>query len=75
MFQGGFINGTRKYIQCIAVLTKHGTDMYVYDKKSYKYSKISMKHFARAVKNGLVIHNCKVPGLKKALDELNNEVR
>ena len=69
------INGNRKYIQCISVLTKDGTDMYVYDKKSYKYSKIEMKDFARAVKNGLVIHNCKVPGLKKAMDELGNNER
>ena len=69
------INGKRKYIQCMAVMTKNGTDVYIYDEKSYKYNKMNLKNFARAVRKGLIIHNCKVPGLKKAMEELNNEGR
>lgn len=32
-------------------------------------------NFARAVQNGLVIHNCDVPGLKEALKQLKEEDR
>ena len=67
------INGRREYVQCVAVIAKNGTDMYIYNKNSFKYSKIDMKYFARAVKNGLIIHNYKIPGLKKAMDDIDKE--
>ncbi len=67
------IKGVRNYINCIAVQTTKGTEMYVYNKKEYKYSQVNLKNFARAVKNGLIIHNCTVPGLKKALKEIKEE--
>ena len=35
----------------------------------------SLKNFARAVKNGLVLHECAVPGLKGILNQLKNEER
>lgn len=69
------VKGNRQYVNFIHVQTKRGIDMYVYNKKEYKYSQISLKDFARAVKNGLVIHNCSVPGLNNALKELKEEER
>lgn len=67
------VNGERKYVNCIAVQTKRGTEIYVYNKKEYRYSQISLKNFARAVKNGLVLHECSVPGLRGALNQLKNK--
>ena len=69
------VNGKRHYLNCIAVQTKSGTDMYVYNKNKNGYSKIELKDFARAVKNGLVVHNCTVPGLRGALKNLKQEER
>lgn len=67
------MNDERHYVNCISVQTKNGTEIYVYNKKEYRYCKMDLKIFAKAVKNGLVIHNCNVPGLNKALKELNEE--
>lgn len=70
------INDKRHYVNCVAVQTKNGTEMYIYNKKDYRYCQMDLMNFARAVKNGLVIHNCNVPGLNKALKQLEeNEER
>lgn len=70
------MNDERYYVNCIAVQTKNGEEIYIYNKKEYRYCQMDLRNFAKAVKNGLVIHNCKVPGLNKALKELNeNEER
>lgn len=67
------INGERHYVNCVAVQTKNGTEMYIYNKKEYRYCQMNLMDFARAVQNGLVIHNCNVPGLGKALKQLKEE--
>ena len=64
------IDGNRKYLNTIAVQTKHGMDIYIYDRNKCKYSRISLKNFAKAIKNGLVLHNCKIPGLSQELKKL-----
>lgn len=69
------INGNRKYLNTIAVQTKHGMDIYIYDRKKCKYSRISFKNFAKAVKNGLVLYNCKLPGLTQELKRLEEPER
>lgn len=61
------VNNIKHCINCIAVLTKRGTEIYVYNKQEYRYKPLEFKYFIQAVQNGLVIHNCKVPGLKNAL--------
>jgi hypothetical protein len=65
------INGQRRYVNCISVQTKNGTEIYVYNKKDYRYCNIDFINFAKAVKNGLIIHNCNVLGLNKTLKQLN----
>lgn len=69
------VNGERKYINCIAVRTVRGTDVYIYNKEEGSYSQIDIVAFARAVKNGLVIHDSQVPGLGKALKQVKAEGR
>lgn len=64
------INGVRKYILCISVQNGSETDIYLYNRKKAKYCKLDISFFARTVKNGLVIHNCTVPGLGRALKKL-----
>ena len=58
------INDERHYVNCIAVQAKNGTEIYVYNKKEYRYCQIDIMNFAKAVQNGLVIHNCNVPGVR-----------
>lgn len=67
------INNERHYVNCIAVQTKNGTQIYIYNKKQYRYCQMDLMNFAKAVQNGLVIHNCNVPGLNKALRQLKEE--
>lgn len=61
------INGIRKYILCLSVQKEHEMEFYLYNKEKAKYCKIDINHFARAVKDGLIIHNCSVSGLNKIL--------
>jgi hypothetical protein len=51
--------------------------MYVYNKNEYRYRQMDLKDFAKAVQNGLVVHNCTVPGLNRELKQLkeNREER
>lgn len=65
------INGIRKYILCLSVQKGRETEFYLYNKEKAKYCKIDINHFARAVKNGLIIHNCSVPGLNRILKKIN----
>ncbi len=67
------VDNKRKYVNCISIQTKNGTEIYVYNKKEYKYCKMDLINFARAVQNGLVIHNCNIQGLNKVLKQLNEE--
>ena len=67
------IKGKRHYLNCISVQTKNDTKIFVYNTKEFKYCKIDLKSFVLAIKNGLVLHNCKIPGLGKALKSLNIE--
>lgn len=67
------VDGKRHYVNCIAVQTKNGTEIYVYNKNEYRYRQMHLMSFAKAVQNGLVIHNCNVPGLGKALKRLREE--
>ena len=64
------VNGKKMFLNCITVQTKHGVDIYVYNRKRCKYSQISLEHFAKAVKKGVVLYNCKVSGLGRKLKEL-----
>lgn len=61
-----------KYYNCVVVRTAKKIDIYLYNKKEGKYSQISLMKFAKAVHNGLIIHNCKVPGLGNALKKIKN---
>ncbi len=67
------INNKIHYVNCISVQTKNGTEVYIYNKKKYRYCKMDLIDFAKAVQNGLVIHNCNVPGLNKVLKQLKEE--
>jgi len=58
-----------RYLNCIVVLLKDETRVYVYNIKDYKYCRMSIENFANAVVNGLVIHKTSVPGLGR---EINN---
>lgn len=64
------INNVRKYINCIAVFNNEETDIYLYNKSQSRYFKLNIYYFAQALKNGLVIHNCYVPGLNKVLKKI-----
>ena len=67
------INDETKDINCISVEASNETDLYVYNKKEGKYSQISLSALARAVKNGLILHNCRVKGLGKILKQLKQD--
>lgn len=67
------INDERHYVNCISVQTKNGTEIYIYNKRQYRYCQIDLINFAKAVQNGLVIHNCNVPGLNAVLKQLKEE--
>ena len=60
-------NDSRKYLSCITVQTSSGMDIYVYDKNEGRYSKVDLLRFAKAIKNGLILYNGKVQGLRKVL--------
>ena len=68
------IKGTRHYLNCISLQSKNKTKIFVYNKKDFKYCEMDIKAFALAVKNGLVLHNCKVPGLGRIVKSLNKEL-
>lgn len=61
------INGMRNYINGISVQTTDKTEIYLYNKIQSRYVKLDIENFAKAVNNGLVIHNSSVPGLGKVL--------
>ena len=67
------VNEKRHYLNCISVQSKNGTKIYVYNKKNLGYCEMNLKSFAIAVNNGLVLHNCNVPGLGKVLKGLKEE--
>lgn len=67
------IKNERYYVNCISVQTKDGTQIYVYNKKEYRYCQMDLMDFAKAVHNGLVVYNCNVPGLKRALKILQED--
>lgn len=67
------VEGKRHYVNCISVNTKNGTEIYIYNKNEYRYYQMDLRSFAKAVQNGLVIHNPNVPGLRRALKQLNEE--
>jgi len=64
------INNIRKYINCISVQGEDGTQVYYWDNNEGTYCEIKLTDFAKAVQNGLVVHNCTIPGLNKALRDL-----
>lgn len=66
-------DGKREYLNCIAVQTKHGIQMYIYDRKKCKYTGITLENFAKAVKNGLVLYQAKVQGLAQELKKIEEE--
>lgn len=66
------INNNRHYVNCVSVQTKNGTEIYVYNKKEYRYCQMDFMNFVKAVQNGLVVHNCSVPGLNSALRRLKD---
>lgn len=67
------IKGKRQFVNAISVQVGKETDMYIYNKSQYKYCYITLKNFAKAVKNGLVVHGSSVPGLGNCLKNLKNE--
>lgn len=66
------VKGKRHYVHCIAVLTKKGTEMYIYNKKKYKFCQMEMKNFVKALENGLVVHNATIPGLRNYVNQNKN---
>ena len=66
-------DGENKYVNCVVIRTANETCIYVYNNKEGKYFPINITNFAKAVKNGLVIHNCKVPGLGNALKRIKTD--
>ena len=64
------INGIRKYILCISVQNGQETDIYLYNRKQSRYCKLDINNFAKALKNGLIMHNCSVPNLKRTLKKI-----
>ena len=52
------------------VINNEETDIYLYNKSQSRYFKLNIYYFAQAIKNGLVIHNCSVPGLNKVLKKI-----
>ena len=62
-----------KYLNCVTVQTAEGIDIYVYNNKQGKYSEIDILNLAKAVKNGLVLHNAKIPGLGETLKKLKED--
>lgn len=67
------VNNKRRYLDCVSVESKSGTKIYVYNKKNLGYCEMNLKNFAIAVNNGLILHNCNVPGLNKLLKSLKEE--
>ena len=64
------LKGERKFFNCVTVQASNGMEIYVYNKKEGKYSRVDLLRFAKAVKNGLVLHNGNVQGLGKMLKKL-----
>lgn len=66
------VNNERKYYNVIVVDDGlDNPDIYFYNKKYGKYSKIEFVCFAQAIKNGLIIlHNDKIKNLNKVLKNL-----
>ena len=67
------MNNKRYYLNCISVETKNGIKIYVYNKNNLGYCQISLENFALAVNNGLILHNCNVPGLNRLLESLKEK--
>ena len=67
------VEGKRRYLNCISFQDFDKTKIFVYNKKDFRYHEIDLKNFAIAIKNGLVLHNCKISGLTKILKSLNEE--
>lgn len=65
------LNNEKHYINCISLQTKNGIEIYLYNKKEYKYCQMDFMNFARAVDNGLVLYKCNIPGLNKVIKKLN----
>ncbi|MBR3133240.1 MAG: hypothetical protein IKG42_04145 [Clostridia bacterium] len=68
------IDNKRHYINCITVQTQNEPEIYIYNKKEYKYCQMNFIDFARAVKNGVVLYKCNIQGLNKAIRNLNEVV-
>lgn len=69
------IENQREYVNCIAIQTKDGTEIYIYNKDESRYCKISLIDFAKEVQKGLKIYDSNVPELGKALKQLKEETR
>ena len=67
------VNNKRQYLNCVSVESKSGIKIYVYNKKNLGYCEIDLRNFAIAVNNGLVLHNCSIPGLGRTLKVLKDD--
>jgi len=66
-------DGIKQYVSVVVVDANPEPDIYIYNAKEKKYSKIDFVNFAYAVKNGLVLHNAKVRNLNKVLSQLEKK--
>ena len=69
------IKDKKVYLSTVVVITGNiktpDVDIYVYNKTKYAYSKISLEHFANAVKKGLIIKDRdKIRPLKKVINKI-----
>lgn len=68
------LNGKKRYYNCVCVRDNtKPTQMYIYNEKEYGYRQISLDAFAKAITNGLVVHNCSIPGLGSALKRIKEK--
>ncbi len=68
-----FVGGKKVFIPIIVVNDGIEPDIYIYNEKESKYSKIEYIYFANAVKNGLILHEYAIKDLNKTVKELKEK--
>ena len=65
------VDGKRIFYNVVVVDCGDTPDIYIYDEEEFGYIKVDFMDFAAQVKDGLVIHDAKVRGLKRAIARLS----
>ena len=58
------VNGNKKYYNVISLHIKNNINLYIYDVVRNRYNKIEVNSFKLANKNGLIVYNASIPGLR-----------